>query len=135
MTKKAKKFYGVRLDGEYVAVLYEKSEAKKIRNLKREIDRLMYFEEHQDEYGDEQLWEMWQHNGNHYEVDKLKRVSSSISTADDVEDSSDWSIWEYKDGYSGDTHSSSDLEDVLLDGDSLENELEKLQEILEELGG
>lgn len=132
MIKNVNKLYGVRLDGEYIAVLYEKSAAKEIRNLKKVIDRLIYFEEHEDEYGEEQLWEMWQHDGNHYETDKLIRVSSP---AEEEEDTSDWSTWEYKDSYSGDTHSGSDLEEVLLDGDSLEKELEKLQETLEELGG
>ncbi len=131
MTEQAKKFYGVRLDGEYVTVLHEKSEAKEIRDLKQEIDRLTYFDKYQDEYGDEQLWEMWQHNGNHYEVDKLKLVSSSVDSGDP----SDWTTWEYEDGYSGDTHTGSDLEDVLLAGESLKNELEKLRETLEELGG
>lgn len=130
MTKsKYKEFYGVCLDGEYVSVLHEKAEANEVCNLKNEIDRHRFFEEHEEEYGEEQLLEMWKHDGNHYQLEKLKLVPSSVAGSDD------WTTWEYENEYSNDVYSGSELKDLLLEAESLENELDQLQETLEELAG
>ncbi|WDF52828.1 hypothetical protein PQ460_10575 [Paenibacillus sp. KACC 21273] len=130
MSKAKSILYGVMLDRKFVVVMKKKSKAKRYRNLHNQISRLTYFEYYQDEYGKNQIWDMWKLAGDHYTLGKLHLIASSNQ---DHNDNDNWRHRLYKNRKIGEHLNVSDLEDIYLKRRELDKEFEKLEETYKQL--
>ncbi|ASA25659.1 hypothetical protein [Paenibacillus donghaensis] len=137
--KQPEELYAVEKDGELDLVVTDADDAETISGLKQELARLRYLAEHEDEYGEEQLIEMWQTEGDEYTVSQLtpvkrkKEDSEEESAAGDSDDEElDWIDKDYVDEQ-GNEYTGSELADCLVK--NAEKLIDKLNEEVNEYGG
>ncbi|PWV88453.1 hypothetical protein DFQ01_1502 [Paenibacillus cellulosilyticus] len=136
--KQPGELYAIIRDGELELVVTDAGDAESISELKQELARLIYFEQHKDEYGENQLIEMWQTEGIEYSVSRLTSIEpekddAAENSKDEAtdEDELDWTEKDYEDE-DGEEYSGSELEDSLVkDAEKL---IDRLNEQVDEFG-